>query len=77
LEDGPIPDTFISAADHQTLRRIIREAIDRIQAEKKANEHRSGVAVMDDPQPVNDGLLEPEGSEEPEVEDGNRKSRYG
>jgi hypothetical protein len=42
LEDGPIPDIFISAADHQTVRRIIREAIDRIQAEKKATEHQSG-----------------------------------
>ncbi len=52
LEDGPIPDTFISATDHQTVRRIIRESIDRIQAEKKANEHQGGVSpVRDDPQP--------------------------
>jgi hypothetical protein len=69
LEDGQIPDTFISPTDHQTVRRIIRESIDRIQAEKKASEHQSGVTAMDDPQPVNDGLLEPEYSEEPEVED--------
>jgi len=68
LEDGQIPDTFISSSDHQTVRRIIRESIDRIQAEKKASEHRSGV-IMDGPQPVNDGLPEPEYSEEPEVGD--------
>ena len=46
LEDGQIPDIFISATDHQTVRRILREAIDRIQAEKKGTEHRGATIVQ-------------------------------
>lgn len=63
LEDGAIPETFITATDHQTIRRILRESIDRVQAEKKASEHQSNVTGMHE-QPVNDGLLEPEVEEE-------------
>ena len=48
LEDGPNPEKFISAADHQTMRRILREAIDHIQAEKKAYEHPGKLTVNPD-----------------------------
>ena len=64
LEDSQIPDIFISASDHETVRRIIRESIDRIQAAKKASEHKSGLSAMDDLQPVNDGLAGPEVEDE-------------
>jgi hypothetical protein len=69
LEDGAIPDTFISAIDHQIVRRIIRESIDRIQAEKKANEHYGGATPVG--QPLSDGLQPeyPPGEEVEEVEE--------
>ena len=41
VENGPIPDTFMSPTDHQTVRRILRETIDRIQIEKKNSEHKA------------------------------------
>ena len=41
IEDGAIPDTFISAADHLTVRRILREAVDQIQIAKKEAEQRA------------------------------------
>ena len=54
LEDGAIPETFISTADHQTLRRIIRESIDGIQAKKKTLEVQ-GIIPM--PEQSEDGAL--------------------
>jgi hypothetical protein len=39
LEDAAIPETFISPKDHQTLRRIIRQSIDKIQLAKRRTEH--------------------------------------
>jgi hypothetical protein len=40
IEDGAVPETFISAAEHQTVRRIIRETIDKIQMAKRETEHQ-------------------------------------
>jgi hypothetical protein len=41
LEDGAIPDTYISTADHLTMRRILREGIDQIQLDKKEAEEQA------------------------------------
>lgn len=35
LEDAQIPDIFVSAEDYQTLRRIIHQGMDRIEAARK------------------------------------------
>jgi hypothetical protein len=48
IEDGPLPEWFMSATDYQTVRRILRETIDRIQAEKKTTEHNAGVVPIPD-----------------------------
>jgi hypothetical protein len=45
LEDAAIPETFISPEDHNTVRRIIRQAIDRIQAAKQTTEHHANGGV--------------------------------
>ena len=46
LEDAAIPETFISAKDHQTLRRIIRQSIDKIQSAKRSTEHGAVPRLM-------------------------------
>jgi hypothetical protein len=46
LEDAAVPDTFISAEDLNTVRRIIREGIDRVQAAKRGTEHHDAVKEL-------------------------------
>ena len=48
-ENGPIPDTFISPEDHNTLRRIIRQSIDKIQTAKRSTEHGAAEIVLGPP----------------------------
>lgn len=46
LEDAAIPENFISPEDHQTLRRILRQSIDKIQSAKRSTEHGNTDMVL-------------------------------
>jgi hypothetical protein len=65
IEDGQVPERFISPVDHQTLRRIVRQTIDRIQAAKKETEHQSDQAEVND---ENEFELTPLNAEDEEPE---------
>jgi hypothetical protein len=46
LEDAPVPDIFITPSDLLRVRRILRTAIEKVQATKATTEH--GDVVADD-----------------------------